>query len=240
MTDTSPEQYREAIQSIIDNYRKDTSAPTQERKRRVVLIAHGWCAEVHRLAEAALTLIDSGYRHESLILVRSAWEMTISLHWVTQKGDKGAEGVFSEGARQAKALVGDMKKANFTTPPAVLDAVLQLPVDKTEEASTFKFFQQQCDAIDPTRELYSVYRHLSGTAHPSDQAAYAFLNPATEPPGLLLTPRPSLPVSEVTLAQCLIWAGRSFDSLITGQPRKQFLKRKARELGLVQVLPHVA
>ncbi|MFJ6500872.1 DUF5677 domain-containing protein [Streptomyces virginiae] len=239
MTDPTPEQCRVAMREIIDDYRKATSAPTQERKRRVILIGHGWCAEIHRLAEAALTLIDNGHRHESLILVRTAWEMTISLHWLTQKGDKGAEGVFSEGARQSKALVGDMVKANFTTPQSVLDAVLQLPYDKTEEALTFKYFQQQCDVIDPSKQLYSVYRHLSGTAHPSDHAAYAFLNPFTDPPGLLKDPKEGLPVSEVTMTQCLIWAGRSFDSLISGQPRKQFLRRKARELGLVQVLPHV-
>ncbi|MFD4135539.1 DUF5677 domain-containing protein [Streptomyces goshikiensis] len=239
MTNPTSTQCREAIRAIIDDYRKATSARAPGQKHRVVLIGHGWCAEIHRLAEAALSLIDNDFRHESLILVRTAWEMTISLHWLTQKGDKGAEGVFSEGARQSKALLGDMAKAKFDIPQNVLDAVLQLPYDKTEEALTFKYFQQQCDAIDPSRLLYSVYRHLSGSAHPSDTAAHPFLNPLTDPPGLMMNPRDSPPASEVTMAQCLIWAGRSFDSLVSGQPRKQFLKQKARELGLVPVLPHV-
>ncbi|MFB0633546.1 DUF5677 domain-containing protein, partial [Streptomyces sp. AB3(2024)] len=239
MTDPTPEQCREAIREIIDDYRKATSAPTQERKRRVVLIGHGWCAEIHRIAEAVLTLIDNGHRHESLVLVRTAWEMTISLHWLSQKGDKGAEGVFFEGARQSKALVKDMTTASFSVPQAVLDATQQLPVDKTEEWETFKRFQAQCDAIDPKRDLYAVYRYLSGSTHPSEHSAFAFLDPRSEPLGLLMKPKSGLPVSEVTMAQCLIWAGRAFDSLISGQPRKQFLKQKARELGLVPVLPHV-
>ncbi len=44
---------------------------------------------------------------------------------------------------------------------------------------------------------------------------------------------------EATLAMCLIWAGRAFDEMINGKPRKQFLRSVARELGLPPVLPPI-
>ncbi|MGW8953033.1 DUF5677 domain-containing protein [Streptomyces sp. NPDC055709] len=239
MKKPTPQQYREAIGEIIADYRKGTSVPARERNRRAVLLGHGWCAEVHRLAEAALTLIDNGFRHESLILVRTAWEMTISLHWLAQKGDKGAEGVFSEGARQSQALVKDMATASYNVPQSVLDAINEMPVNKTDEQKAFRQFQAQCDAIDPNKDLYAAYRHLSSTAHPSDQAAYPFLDVNREPPALLMQPKDGALVTEVILAQVLIWAGRAFDEMTTGKPRKQFLQRKARELDLKTILPYL-
>ncbi|WP_419796356.1 DUF5677 domain-containing protein [Streptomyces fuscus] len=90
---------------------------TKQRKYRSVLIGHGWCDEVHRLAEASLYLVDHGYGHEALILLRTMFETTISLHWLSQKGDAGALGVFTEGSRLNRAAAEDMQKG-FNVPKA--------------------------------------------------------------------------------------------------------------------------
>lgn len=44
----------------------------------------------------------------------------------------------------------------------------------------------------------------------------------------------------VTAAMCLIWAGRAFDEMLKGKPRKQFLRSMARELELAPILPRIA
>jgi hypothetical protein len=112
------------------------------------------------------------------------------------------------------------------------------PVEKTDESEIFRRFQAQCDEIAPKRELYSVYRYLCGYAHPSATSASEFVECTTEPPSLRAQPKEiTASVVEVTLAMCLIWAGRAFDEMINGKPRKQFLRSVARELGLLRSCP---
>ncbi|MFI9549555.1 hypothetical protein ACIHAR_37580 [Streptomyces sp. NPDC052016] len=63
-------------------------------------------------------------------------------------------------------------------------------MEKTDESEIFRKFQAHCD-VDPKRELYSVYRHLCGYAHPSTTGAFAFIEPTTKVPGLRTEPRTS-------------------------------------------------
>lgn len=239
MGDVTPQQYREAIEKVVADYRVAGPIETKQRRYRSVLIGHGWCAEVHRLAEAALHLVDLGYGHESLPLLRTMFETTISLHWLSQKGDAGALGVLAEGGRTNRAALTDLEKA-FKLPQDLIDVIKSEPVEKTDESEAFRKFQAQCDEIDPKRELYSVYRHLCGYAHPSTVGAFEFIETATEPPSLRSEPRTGNSVVEVTAAMCVIWAGRAFDEMVSGKPRKQFLRSVARDLRLPPILPAIS
>ncbi|MFE0731768.1 DUF5677 domain-containing protein [Streptomyces antibioticus] len=239
MSSVTPQQYRAAVEKLVVDYRAAGPIETKQRKYRSVLIGHGWCNEVHRLAEASLHLVDRGYGHEALILLRTMFETTISLHWLSQKGDAAALGVFAEGDRVNRAAAEDMQKG-FNVPQDLIDSIKGAPVEKTDESEIFRKFQAQCDEIDPKRELYSVYRYLCGYAHPSATSASEFVEWTTEPPSLRAEPKKgAASVVEATLAMCLIWAGRAFDEMINGKPRKQFLRSMARELGLPPVLPPV-
>ncbi|MGW5130738.1 DUF5677 domain-containing protein [Streptomyces sp. NPDC004135] len=239
MSSVTTQQYREAAEKLIANYRAAGPIETKQRKYRSVLIGHGWCSEVHRLAEASLHLVDLGHRHEALILLRTMFETTISLHWLSQKGDAGALGVFAEGSRVSRAAAQDLQKG-FNVPPDLIDSIKGTQVEKTDESEIFRKFQAQCDEVDPTRALYSVYRYLCGYAHPSATSASEFIEWTTEPPSLRTLPKEgSASVVEVTVAMCLIWAGRAFDEMIKGKPRKQFLRSVARELKLAPILPPV-
>ncbi|MEV8126965.1 DUF5677 domain-containing protein [Streptomyces sp. NPDC085944] len=239
MSKVTPQQYRDAVDRLVADYRAAGPVEAKQRNYRPVLIGHGWCAEVHRLAEAALLLVDEGYGHEALILLRTMFETTISLHWLSQKGDAGARGVLAEGDRTSRAALTDLEGA-FALPQHLIDAIKNLPVEKTDESETFRKFQAQCDQIDSKRELYSVYRHLCGYAHPSTTGAFAFIEPTTRVPSLRAEPRTGTSVVEATAAMCLIWAGRAFDEMVSGKPRKQFLRSVARDLGLPPILPPVS
>jgi hypothetical protein len=239
MSSVTPQQYREAAEKMIADYRAAVPIETKQRKYRSVLIGHGWCAEVHRLAESALLLVDRGHAHEALILLRTMFETTISLHWLSQKGDAGARGVLAEGDRTNRAALTDLEKA-FKLPQDLVDTIKNVAVEKSDESEIFRKFQAQCDEIDSKRELYSVYRHLCGFAHPSATGAFAFIEPSTEPPSLRTEPRVGTSVVEATTAMCLIWAGRAFDEMVSGKPRKQFLRSVARGLGMPPMLPPVS
>ncbi|MGI5436728.1 DUF5677 domain-containing protein [Streptomyces shenzhenensis] len=239
MSSVTPQQYREAAEKLIANYRTAGPIETKQRKYRSVLIGHGWCNEVHRLAGASLNLVDNGYRHEALILLRTMFETTISLHWLSQKGDAGALGVFAEGGRLNRAAAEDMRKG-FNVPQDLIDAIKGEPVEKTDESEIFRKFQAQCDEVDPKRQLYSVYRYLCSFAHPSATSASTFVEWSTEPPSLRSEPREdAASVVEATVAMCLIWAGRAFDEMVNGKPRKQFLRSAAKNLGLPPILPPI-
>ncbi|MGW1557869.1 DUF5677 domain-containing protein [Streptomyces sp. NPDC002144] len=240
MSSVTPQQYRDAVERMVANYRTVGRIETKQRTYRPVLIGHGWCTEVHRLAEASLHLVDRGYGHEALILLRTIFETTISLHWLWQKGDAGARGVFAEGSRVNRAAAEDMQKG-FNVPQDLIDSIKGAPVEKTDESEIFRRFQAQCDEIAPNRELYAVYRYLCGYAHPSATSASEFVEWASEPPSLRSEPKEGVAsVVEVTLAMCLIWAGRAFDEMISGKPRKQFLRSMSRELGLAPMLPPIS
>ncbi|WP_326721708.1 DUF5677 domain-containing protein [Streptomyces sp. NBC_00243] len=238
MSNVTQQQYREAVEKMIADYKAAGPIETKQRNYRPVLIGHGWCTEVHRLAESSLHLVDLGYAHEALILLRTMLETTVSLHWLSQKGDSGALGVFAEGDRLNRAAAADMEKG-FNVPQDLIDVIKNVPVEKTDESEIFRKFQAQCDEIDPKRELYSVYRFLCGYAHPSSVGAFAFVEPMTKPPSLRSAPKAQGSMVEVTAAMCLIWAGRAFDEMINGKPRKQFLRSVARELGLKPILGRI-
>ncbi|MEW1865483.1 DUF5677 domain-containing protein [Streptomyces sp. NPDC088194] len=240
MSGPSEQQYRDAVVKLVADFRE---AKTVEAKRpwwRPVLIGHGWCTEVHRLAEAALHLLDLGYGHEAQILLRTMFESTISLHWLSQKGDVGAMAVFTEGDRAARAAAQDMEKS-FALPQELLDTIKNQTINRTAESDIFRKFQAQCDEIDPKRELYSVYRHLCSYAHPSSTGAFPFIDWDAKPVHLRDTPRepPGGSPVPVTAAMCLVWAGRAFDEIVVGKPRKQFLRGIARDLGLPAMLPSI-
>ncbi|MFC8826763.1 DUF5677 domain-containing protein [Streptomyces sp. NPDC057137] len=98
---------------MISDYRAAGPIETRQRKYRSVLIGNGWCNEVHRIAEASLHLVNHGYGHEVLILLRTMFETTISLHWLLQKGDAGARGCPSREAARTESPLrtcgGDLK-----------------------------------------------------------------------------------------------------------------------------------
>lgn len=240
MGNVTQQQYRDAIAKLIVDFRASGPIETKQRKYRSVLLGHGWCAEVHRLAEAALHLVDHGFAHEALILLRTMFETTVSLHWLSQKDDAAALGVFAEGGRVNRATANDMQTA-FNVPQDLIDQINNEPVEKTDESEVFRRFQAQCDEIDPRRQLYTVYRYLCGYAHPSSVSASSFIEYSTEPPSLRSAPKqgPSS-VVEVTVAMCLIWAGRAFDDMVNGKPRKQVLRSTARELELIPILPAIS
>ncbi|WP_409058776.1 DUF5677 domain-containing protein [Streptomyces sp. SYP-A7185] len=239
MSSVSAQQYREAAEKLIADYKAARPIETKQRKYRSVLLGHGWCTEVHRLAEASLRLVDCGHRHEALILLRTMVETTVSLHWLSQKGDDAALGVFAEGTRSNRNAAQDMQKG-FNVPQDLMDAILNAPVEKTDESEIFRRFQAQCDEIDSKRELYSVYRYLCGYAHPSAVSASAFIEWRSKPPSLRTVPkRGDASVVEATLAMCLVWAGRALDQMINGKPRKQILRATAKELGLPPILPAI-
>jgi hypothetical protein len=238
MASTSRQQYRAAVEKMIADYRDAGPIETKQRKYRSVLIGHGWCAEVHRLAEAALRLLDLGYGHEALILLRTMFETTISLHWLSQTGDAGAEGVFTEGDRQTRAAATDMETA-FSPPQELIDAIKNTPVTKTEESETFRKIMAQCVAIDPKKQLYSVYRYLCSYAHPTAISAFAFIEESMDPPHVRATPKERESMVEVTAAMCLLWAGRAFDEMLNGKPRKPFLRAIAKEVQLQPILPYI-
>ncbi|MFF0055228.1 DUF5677 domain-containing protein [Streptomyces microflavus] len=237
MSSVTAHQYREAAEKLIADYKTARPIETKQRRYRSVLLGHGWCTEVHRLAEASLRLVDCGYRHEALPLLRTMVETAVSLHWLSQKGDAAASGVFAEAGRANRAAADDMQRA-FNVPQDLIDAIKGAEVEKTDESEIFRRFQRQCDEIDPKREIYSTYRYLCGYAHPSAVSASAFIEWATEPPSLRNGPKPGdSTVVEATLAMCLLWAGRAFDEMINGKPRKQLLRSVARDIGLRPALP---
>ncbi|MFB7266186.1 DUF5677 domain-containing protein [Streptomyces nojiriensis] len=236
VSNVSPQQYREVTVKMINHYRAAGPIETKQRTYRPVLIGHGWCAEVHRLAESAFRLVDTGFAHEAHILLRTMFETTISLHWLSQKGDAGALGVFAEGDRLNRASAVDLETA-FSLPQELIDTIKNQPVSRTDESEIFRRFQAQCDEIDPKKQLYSVYRHLCGYAHPSTVGAFAFVEPSTEPVSLRSTPRTSDSIVAVTAAMCVLWAGRAFDEMVNGKPRKQFLRAVARDVALTPILP---
>src|SRR5438105_2224514 len=63
---------------------------------RLLLLAHGWCNQVSRYAEAVVHLASHGLAAECHPITRAALEYAVTLHWVVQRGDAAVDAVLAE------------------------------------------------------------------------------------------------------------------------------------------------
>ena len=155
----------------------DTDVPTFQATLPVV-------AHTLNQAAAALALREQGLTFPAIANVRVAFEHALVAQWVVLT--HGGEGkLVGQVRRHHQKMVDDVQRAGVTLPTQL--------AEPTAETGTLPSFRDIADRFDGgTRNIYSVYRDLTGGIHVSLATMTAYLDRKGDGivPELHLFPKP--------------------------------------------------
>jgi hypothetical protein len=232
---TDTELHRSIVEVLVAEYERGVppvSIPGVSRD--VLACTWGFYAQIHRLGRSLLILADNGMGHETHILVRVALEHAILLHWLVERGEKGAKAILASQSGNVARHINLVQEAKMSLSPEIEQAMLEAAKDLPSEEQAVGHFKNVCKQLD-VLELYFVYGVESGFVHPSLVTVNSYLDNsgmlANEPQRVIHRSNMSL------MAYCLIWANRDLDKLMPGQPRSEELERLAESVDAVPMLP---
>lgn len=239
MVTTTEEEYRQAIEEMLEIFESLPQISVRARNARLVEVAYGWSIQIHRFARAILQLSDSGFANEARVLVRSMLEYTITLQWLVEVGDSAIDAAIREHQRSLKAAT-EQADLGMELPEEVIRKILDLEIPPVAEQATLRRFEQICKDLGVAHNLYIVYRVESSVTHPTLAAATEYLveQPGEQNLGFVTRPTGIGGAAIALAAHCLVWAGRSLDSVLNDRPLRDPLKRIARRIDAAPVLPH--
>lgn len=202
---------------------------------RFVLI-HSFAAHTHRLATAALDMLDAGLTIEVLPLIRQALESALTAVWLAQNEDAG-NAFANEHIRQRRSITRSLERSQnpvFANGAAMLPDVELEDLDSASNAQA-RNFQQLCEDLAGARDLYLYYRLLSEYVHPSMRLAEQYVVPdqdRNDIESLLLVPNTQVDaVWRWCLAASVLWAGTAVDYVDVSRRRRSELRAAARVIG---------
>lgn len=198
-----------------------------------VAVVFAGAAHTHRLARAAMVLIDADFVAETSPLTRAVYECALTTHWAAQVDDSALQ-LSDQEIRAHRALVRELQEARL------LDQIpperRKLPSDQDQHITKITF-EQICDDLNPGGdEAYAIYRILSAYSHATTTAIGRYLQPDDRQPlGFTASDvaEPEEPDFQVfLLVASLVWAGRAVDYFDSGHSRRSELRSAARAIGI--------
>ncbi len=209
--------YFAAAQSILDLYRDHDGVAVDAADENRLRVC--WPMAMHALNEvmAALHLVDAGLLYPAVVNARVAYEHAVVAQWVrtTDDGPENLRATIQKGQRSMLSAIG---------------AWAELPADLKRDATAaiadpfLPAFWEICDEFDgKSKQLYTIYRSLSGAVHPSFETIGRHLglqeNP-DRPPLHASSSRGDMPSDlPFALAWAAVLAAHTLESLRRGQPR---------------------
>jgi hypothetical protein len=195
-------------------------------------VVYALTAHAYKMGFAVNTLLNAGFKLETVPSIRAAYESTLTLSWIAQIDD-GLPAYLNRSHSQQKALRDTAKKAGWASadtpiPADELDAYLVSKDSKERANNTEKL----CSDFYNGHAMYSMYRALSGLAHPSAHIVdlYLAINPNTELPILHTTAqygddRDYMITWLHILCSTLVWAARALNLINAERARSADRKR---------------
>jgi hypothetical protein len=239
---TDPEGLAAITRSLIEGWSDAPAAGvTFGQKGRIpsrgrFVLIHSFAAHTHRLAAAALDMLDTGLTIEVLPLVRQALECALTAVWLAQNEDAG-NAFANEHIRQRRSIRRSLERSPnpvFANGAATLPDVELEDLDSASNAQA-RNFQQRCEDLAGARDLYLYYRLLSEYIHPSMRLAEQYVLPdqdRNDIESLLLVPNTDVgTVWRWCLAASVLWAGTAVDYVDVSRRRRSELRAAALAIG---------
>jgi hypothetical protein len=178
--------------------------------------------------EAALVLRERGLAYPAMANVRVAFEHALIAQWVVHTHG-GEEKLVGKMRNHLRNIIDDVKRAGVTLPPEAAT-----PMDKTGELPSVQDIADRFDG--KTRNIYSVYRDLTGAVHVSLTTVNAYLDWRGDDavPGLHLHPKP---YEGTYLCLAIGWSAvlalAAIERLRLGHPHLGWIEELAQEHRLV-------
>jgi hypothetical protein len=207
----------------------------RRKNPEVTLAVFGLAAHVHRLARAALLLIDQEMVLEALPLVRSAFETALTCAWINEQPD-ALPALRNKEDRQWSALVDTLSRPAWRTDDETKArwAALSHEPESTSSNQPIRYFKQLCDdLLQAGDQAYGLYRIMSASVHPTINLISRYLREPDEGHANLShipSPDPSPELWVLLLGGSMVWAGRAFDFNNPSRPRRNELRVAARTL----------
>jgi len=237
-----PSQQVAIGRDLVAGFERFHAGRTQLRARTGVPNAQlvgvfGLTSRVHAIAPTALDAAESAHGWAVTPLVRTALECAVFAAWIGIHGENGIAAMVRESDRAARALIADTKLSPNVA--SYQDVVDQLE-GKLRRAHalpgslTSRNRQRVFKEIDPTGELYLMYRLLSIDSHAGTETIEGHALQAGTGTELELRlmkpgPRAPAPLDLHILTLSLILSGEALDGLVVSKPRKaELAKARAR------------
>ncbi len=235
-------ELRDLAMSLIDSWNAGPKEFELQKGRTEAqfVVVYGLAAHAHRLAKAALMLLDEDLVLEAMPTVRSLYEHALTAQWVGQDlNQNGAAGFFNEYRRARRATAQALRDTGRESSREKADRMEDtepwkvVPDDAHKPARNFSVL---CRELDAKEELYSYYRIMSAMAHASGHIVDSYVE-TVDP--FVVRPQPQGHARKPCLYMCcvsLVLAGRAFDWMTRSHPRREELRKAARTLGIVPEL----
>jgi hypothetical protein len=213
----------------------------RRKNPETTLAVFGFAAHVHRLARAALLLIDQEMVLEALPLVRSAFETALTCAWINEQPD-ALPALRNKEYRQWSALVDTLSRPAWRTDDETKAqwAALAHEPESTSSNQPVRYFKQLSDdLVQAGDQAYGLYRILSANVHPTIGVIRRYLREPNEEHAILShipSPDSNPELWLLLLGGSMVWAGRAFDFHDPSRPRRNELRIAARTLRVPESL----
>lgn len=243
---TDPEGLTGVIRGLLDGWAIESeSVDLGQRDRRPdparFVAVHSLAAHVHRLADAALILMEADRPLEAMPLVRLAFESAITAMWLAQN-EEGGRALVNEFSRQQRATRQSLSKSkNPAFAAQELDlSYVDAPDLHSYSSAQARAFQQMCEDFNGGADLYIYYRLMSAFSHPGLRVIEEYILPSDEGDdvkGLLNVSRFSPSAMWLFfIAASVVWAGTAFDYIDVARRRRSQLRQAAKAIGVTRDL----
>lgn len=195
-------------------------------------VVFAFVAHTHHITTTAADLMHADDYASAVPLLRVGYESALTATWAAHSRE-AARALQNHYVEQAKKLLDNATRTgwfdNLSIDPEAAETVDVAPSAKGEAAS----FVNLCLALEPHGEwLYTMYRLLSGYAHPS-ATVLAMYTPIEVDSAFSLFPRP---IDDRRMwwhaaATNLLHAGQALDRLDPSARRRQALAGAAETIG---------
>ncbi|MGI8666478.1 MAG: DUF5677 domain-containing protein [Jatrophihabitans sp.] len=238
---------RALLGDLLDGWRNDRGRGQgfeSAGEPATVSTVYALTAHAYKLGYAVLALLGDGFAVETIPLIRSAYEATITASWIGQIPD-ALPAYLNRNHNQQKALRDTMTAAGWAdgSPAIPADALTPYLVSKHSKDGA-SYVQTLCKDFFTGDAMYSVYRGLSWLTHPTAAVTdmYLEMKPTAVRPTLHTTARYANDLMTTwlhVLCASLVWSARALnliDATRTKSGDRQRLRIAARTLGITEFL----
>jgi len=225
----------DALSRLTDAFDHSQHVHWVSSDRRIIGLSWGWFCIINRTARGILTLCSVNQCRETVPLVRSVFEHSLFLQALIRHGEPAVDAAIREHMRHRNRIIRTGQDIpGFSS--MTIEGEQELP-DPIPDAAWTQQVIEICRRFGVENRLYLIYRTLCGYTHPTLAAAEDFIS-APDDINLGLRLEPDFNLDSDLLfwaAAMLVWAGQSFNTVLSQPIMSNELQLAAKELGVVSI-----
>ncbi len=229
----SPEAFKSAIHELLAIYEGDDALVVTPGEEARLAMIHPLLAHTFEMARAVLMLIDASQVSAAKALSRVAMEHAVFAQWVYQHPE-GLLGLSAKEAASYRKLYNGLKEG-FVFPDEIAEFYETKMKNPIGIPSDDQPFEQVCLCFEDGKDLYRIYRLVSGSVHPGNLTAREYIEYSGDGSQVTLRwkavmsdPIPPLHITALSVSL----AASIYEDLREGKPRINEIESIATSVGI--------